>query len=404
MFKKKMMQMTAIVALAATCFTSTNVMPSFVRANAQTVAQDLVAVGENVSLTVSKTEESNRFRLSLSLKDDFDKSITCLQAGIQFDASKINDLFMTWASSLNKSHVTSSYDASTGLYQVYVVDRTDLIEQGKIDLGTIQVESNEPTSFISAMTLDYVKIVDLAHSMSALTPLRETITFDYTVAKPVKPPVATPTPTPVLPPVQGGDNGSGNGNATGKPSQGGNSNVTPTVKPTAPVKKVPVTSVKLNKKKASIAVGEKTKLVAKVAPSNATNQKLKWTTSDASVAKVTSTGVVTGLKKGTATITAMSTDGSKVYAKATVTVKEVKVKKITVSTSKVTLAKGKTKQLKVTVAPSNATDKTVTYKSSNKKAATVSKTGKITAKAKGRAIITVKASNGMTNKVTVIVK
>ena len=400
MFKKKMMQMTAIVALAATCFTSTNVMPSFVRANAQTVVQDLAAVGENVSLTVSKTEERNCFQLSLSLKEGFDKSITCLQAGIQFDASKINDVSMTWASSLNKSHVTSSYDASTGLYQVYVVDRTDLIEQGKIDLGTIQVESNEPTSFISAMTLDYVKIVDLAHSMSALTPLRETITFDYTVAKPVKPPVATPTPTPILPPVQGG----GSGSSSGKPSQGGSSNVTPTVKPTQPVKKVPVTSVKLNKTKASILVGEKTKLVAKVAPSNATNKKLKWTTSDSSVAKVTSTGVVTGLKKGTATITARSTDGSKVYAKATITVKEVKVKKITVSPSKITLAKGKTKQLKVTVAPSNATNKQVTYTSSNKKAATVSKTGKITAKAKGRAIITVKASNGMTKRVTVIVK
>ena len=113
MFKKKMMQMTAIVALAATCFASTNIMPSFVRANAQTVVQDLAAVGENVSLTVSKTEERNCFQLSLSLKEGFDKSITCLQAGIQFDASKINDVSMTWASSLNKSHVTSSYDAST---------------------------------------------------------------------------------------------------------------------------------------------------------------------------------------------------------------------------------------------------------------------------------------------------
>ena len=393
MFKKKIMQMTAIAALAATCFASTNVMPSFVRANAQNVVQDLAAVSEDVSLTLSKTSQNNRFKLSLSLKEGFDKSITCLQAGIQFDSSKINDVSMTWTSSLNKSNVTSSYDASTGLYQVYVVDRNDLIEQGKIDLGTIQIKSNEPTSFISAMTLDYVKIVDLAHTMSVLTPQRETVTFEYTVAKP---PVATPIPTPVLPPVQDGGNGSG----SEKPSQGGSSNATPST----PVKKVPVTSVKLNKTKASIAVGEKTKLVAKVAPSNATNQKLKWTTSNASVAKVSSSGVVTGLKKGTATITAMSTDGSKVYAKATVTVKEVKVNKITVSTSKVTLAKGKTKQLKVTVAPSNATDKTVTYQSSNKKVATVSKTGKITAKSKGKAVITVKASNGMTKKVTVTVK
>lgn len=398
MFKKKMMQMTAIVALAATCFASTNVMQSFVRANAQTVVQDLAIVNENVSLTVSKTEGKNRFLLSLSLKEGFDKSITCLQVGIQFDASKMNDVSMTWASSLNKSHVTSSYDASTGLFQVYVVDRVDLIEQGKIDLGTIQVESNEPASFVSAMTLDYVKIVDLAHSMSSLTPQRETITFDYTVEIPVKPPVATPTPTPGLPPVQGGGNGSG----SGQPSQGTDH---PDTKPSEkPSQKIPVTSVKLNKKEASIVVGEKTKLVAKVAPSNATNQKLKWTTSKASVAKVSSTGVVTGLKKGTATITAMSTDGSKVYAKATITVKEVKVKKITVSPSKVKLAKGKTKKLKVTVAPSNATNKTVTYKSSNKKVATVSKTGKITAKSKGNAVIKVKVSNGMTKKVTVKVK
>ena len=63
-------------------------------------------------------------------------------------------------------------------------------------------------------------------------------------------------------------------------------------------------------------------------------------------------------------------------------------KKIKLNRKKLTLKKGKTFKLKVTLTPKDSQDK-ITYKTSNKKIATVSKTGKIKAKKKGTAKITV---------------
>ncbi len=59
--------------------------------------------------------------------------------------------------------------------------------------------------------------------------------------------------------------------------------------------------------------------VATVLPSDATNKKIKWTSSDENVAKVDKDGVVTGVAPGTATITATSADNEEIKATATVT-------------------------------------------------------------------------------------
>ncbi len=79
---------------------------------------------------------------------------------------------------------------------------------------------------------------------------------------------------------------------------------------------VAVTSVELDQSTASIAVGKTVTLTATVAPTNATNAEVRWTSSDTSVA-IVSGGTVTGVKEGTAIITA--TAGGK-SASATITV------------------------------------------------------------------------------------
>ena len=80
---------------------------------------------------------------------------------------------------------------------------------------------------------------------------------------------------------------------------------------------VEVASVTLNKTSATIYVDDTVTLSATVAPANATNQAITWSSSNASVAAV-SGGVVTGVAKGTATITAKAANG--VSASATITV------------------------------------------------------------------------------------
>lgn len=74
---------------------------------------------------------------------------------------------------------------------------------------------------------------------------------------------------------------------------------------------VAVTGVSVSPTSASINVGSTTTLTATVAPSNATNKTVSWSSSNSSVATVNSSGVVTGVAAGSATITVTTQDGGK---------------------------------------------------------------------------------------------
>lgn len=76
---------------------------------------------------------------------------------------------------------------------------------------------------------------------------------------------------------------------------------------TAPT--VAVTGVTLDKNSLSLTAGGHETLTATVNPDNATNKAVTWSSSDTEVATVDDTGKVTGVKKGTATITVKTADG-----------------------------------------------------------------------------------------------
>ncbi len=82
---------------------------------------------------------------------------------------------------------------------------------------------------------------------------------------------------------------------------------------------VPVTDVSFKVDNYAVLNGGTTALTATVAPEDATNQNLIWTSSDSSVANISPTGVVTGKKVGTTTVTARTVDGG-FTATCTVTV------------------------------------------------------------------------------------
>lgn len=104
-----------------------------------------------------------------------------------------------------------------------------------------------------------------------------------------------------------------------------------TVKPrTVTKKKIKVKKIKLNKKKATLRYKKKLKLKATVTPKNATNKKVKWSSSKKKYATVSKSGVVRPKKKGighTVKIYAKAKDGSGKKAYCKVKIKKKKKKK-----------------------------------------------------------------------------
>jgi uncharacterized protein YjdB len=171
-----------------------------------------------------------------------------------------------------------------------------------------------------------------------------------------------------------------------------------TVKEVA-VTTVNVTSVTLNKSTLALKVGGTEKLTKTVKPTTATNKSVSWTSSDKSVATVNSSGTVTAVGAGTATITCKAKDGSGKKATCKVTVTKP-VTSVSLNVTALSLIKGNSFTLTKTVKPSTATNKNVSWTSSDKSVATVDSSGKVTAVGTGTATITCKAKDGSGKKAT----
>ena len=88
---------------------------------------------------------------------------------------------------------------------------------------------------------------------------------------------------------------------------------------------VHVTGITISQSSLEMIVGATSQLTATVNPNNATNKSVIWSSSDNSVAQVSSTGQVKAIGKGSATITVTSIDGE--YSQTcTVTIKEPELK------------------------------------------------------------------------------
>ena len=142
-----------------------------------------------------------------------------------------------------------------------------------------------------------------------------------------------------------------------------------------------------------LKAGQTYQLKPYISPSDATNKKIKYTSSDTKVAEVSASGLVTAKSEGEAKIRAAATDGSDEYAVCYVTVTgKAKVTGITLDRTSAEVKRGEKLTLNVTVSPSYASNKKVVWKSANTKIATVDANGSVTAKAPGRTKITVTSS------------
>ena len=155
----------------------------------------------------------------------------------------------------------------------------------------------------------------------------------------------------------------------------------------------PVTGLELSESSFNVGKGKSHTLTATIAPDDASNTKLAWSSSDPTIAKVSANGQVSGVATGKAVITCETTDGSGLKAEAEVEVITA-VNSVKLKSQKLAITKGESETLAVTVLPADATNSTLKWESSNTSVATVDSNGKVTGEKVGTCTITATSTDG----------
>ncbi len=147
-------------------------------------------------------------------------------------------------------------------------------------------------------------------------------------------------------------------------------------------------SIKLNV--SSLRLRVKQKYTVKVTGLAKGDSVVSWSTGNKKIARVSQKGVVTGKARGNTIITIRLASGYTQKIRVYVQQGIVKTTALKISNTRLTLKKGRSYTLRTTVAPVTSQEK-VTFKSSNSKVVSVNAKGKIYAKKKGKARITVRS-------------
>lgn len=163
---------------------------------------------------------------------------------------------------------------------------------------------------------------------------------------------------------------------------------------------IEVEKIELSSDKTTINKGEIISLNTKVVPEGATDKSITFSSSDSKVLEVSSSGKVTGISSGKATITARANNG--VNAKIEITVYSP-VTDILLSTDNVRVQKDSSFKINAEVLPDDADNKNIEYKSENELIAKVDNTGNITGISEGNTKIIVSAEDGKISKTIEVV-
>ena len=147
-----------------------------------------------------------------------------------------------------------------------------------------------------------------------------------------------------------------------------------------------VTGITLDKTSENISIDEQVTLTATIAPENAINKNIIWSSANEEIATVEN-GIVTGVALGSTIITATTEDGA-YTVEFTVNV-IIKTISITLNKTNLTLTEEDTDKITASFNPSNATNQVLTYISSDESIVTVDSEGNVTAIKEGTAVITV---------------
>lgn len=155
-----------------------------------------------------------------------------------------------------------------------------------------------------------------------------------------------------------------------------------------------VSSVSLDIDSKEMYVGENYRLTYLVSPSDASTPDVIWTSTNTAVVTVDGTGMLTAKGIGQAEIIIKTVDGS--YMDLCTIVVKQKPTNVKLSVNNLVMNKGEYFYMDVVLTPANSTKEGLVWECVDTSIATVSSTGRITAKAPGQTIILVKTENGAT--------
>lgn len=163
------------------------------------------------------------------------------------------------------------------------------------------------------------------------------------------------------------------------------------------VAKIDPTGVSIKDRKVSVVEGKSKTLSYELKPKGASSD-VEWTSSNENVVKVSSTGKITGVSEGSATITITTENGHS----ASCNVKVLSAPKAVSLPEEKIVVQGYTVQLVPELTPTES-ETTYKWKSDDTSIATVSSNGMVMGKNTGTTTVTVTTDNGLTASCSIVV-
>ena len=156
----------------------------------------------------------------------------------------------------------------------------------------------------------------------------------------------------------------------------------------------PIKSILLNKKNLILNVGENETLDVSIFPTDTNNKNLIWNSSDESIATISNTGNLYGIKVGKCKITVYSEENPNIYDTCEIEIKQpvnsLRLDKNEIVSDKI----GEIIQLNAIIEPSDATNKNVSWQSSNPSVCSVSSNGSVIILGEGTSVIIATTEDG----------
>ncbi len=271
---------------------------------------------DSVSVTVEKNSSPNVDVTSVSLS----KNNITLEIGqsstitASVNPSNATNKTITWKSS-NTSIATVDASGKITAVSPGTATITATSNNGKSNLVTVTVtKSTLPVVEVSSITLSKTSVtleagqaITVTATVQPSNATNKTINWSSSNTS-----IATVDASGKITAVS-----PGTATITATSNNGKSSHVTVTV--TKKSSSIEVTSVTLSKTSLSMYTEDNIVITATIAPSNATNKTITWSSSNSNVATVTKSGKITAVGEGTATITAASNNGKKATVVVTVT-------------------------------------------------------------------------------------